>query len=132
MGDPSIHVETGELSRFAEDVRFETDEVLEPAVDRATRPLRDGVPFGARNASGVVHAAKQRYAQALSASMGNLAEFAEAARVMAAAAEMAAREFAAADSRSAEAAARVNSMLRTASDEARVRHAPAEGPVRAV
>jgi hypothetical protein len=132
VGDPSINVETGELSRFAEDVRFEADEVLAPAVGRATVALRDGVSFGAKNASGAVHAAKQRYAQSLGASMGNLTEFVEAARIMAAAAEMAAREFAAADSRSAEAAAKVNGMLRTATNEAQARRRAAEGPVDAV
>lgn len=114
MGDPSINVETSELSRFAEDVRFEADEVLAPAVGRATLPLREGVSFGAQNASGAVHAAKLRYAQSLGRSMGNLAEFVEAARIMAAAAQMAAQEFEAADSRSAEAAVRVNGMFRAA------------------
>ncbi len=132
MGDPSINVETDGLSRFAEDVRFEADEVLAPAVGRATLPLRDGVSFGARNASGAVHAAKQRYAQALSASMGNLTQFVEAARIMAAAAEMAAQEFAAADSRSAEAAAKVNGMLRAAANEAQAARRAAAGPMEAV
>ena len=132
MGDPSINVETSELNRFAADVRFEADEVLAPAVGRATLPLRDGVSFGARNASGAVHAAKQRYAQALSASMGNLTQFVEAARIMAAAAEMAAQEFAAADSRSAEAAAKVNGMLRAAANEAQAARRAAAGPMEAV
>jgi hypothetical protein len=132
VSDPSINVETDGLSRFAEDVRFEADEVLAPAVGRATLPLRDGVSFGARNASGAVHAAKQRYAQALSASTGNLTQFVEAARIMAAAAEMAAQEFAAADSRSAEAAAKVNGMLRAATNEAQAGRRAAAGPMEAV
>ena len=123
MGDPSINVETSELNRFAEDVRFEADEVLAPAVGRATMPLQDGVSFGAKNASGAVHAAKQRYALSLSRSMDNLTEFVEAAKIMAAAAQMAAQEFDAADSRSAEAAAKVNGMLRAATDQAQARRA---------
>lgn len=119
MSDSSIHVETGELRRFAEDVRFEAEQVLAPAVARAALALGDGVTFGARNASGAVHAAKQRYALSLSRSMSNLTEFVTAARIMAAAAQMAAREFDSADSRSTEAAAKLNGMLRAATDEAR-------------
>jgi hypothetical protein len=53
--------------------------------------------------------------------MGNLTEFVEAAKIMAAAAQMAAQEFDAADSRSAEAAAKVNGMLRAATDQAQAR-----------
>jgi hypothetical protein len=119
VGDPSINVETGELKRFAKDVGFETDEVMQPAVGRATTPLQDGVMFGAKNASGAVHAAKTRYAQSLSASMANLTEFINAAKVMATAAEQVAKDFDAVDVRSAEGSARVNSILKTATDQAR-------------
>ena len=126
MGDPSISVETGELRRFAEDVGFAADEVLAPAVDRATVPLRDGVPFGGRNASGAVHAAKTRYAQALSAHLSNLTEFVAAAKIMAAAAAQVAADFDTADSRSADASTRVGAILRTAADEAQVARFAAE------
>ena len=102
MGDPSINVETGELKRFAKDVGSETDEVMQPAVGRATMPLQDGVTFGAKNASGAVHAAKTRYAQSLTASMSNLTEFINAAKIMATAAERVAQDFDAVDMRSAD------------------------------
>jgi hypothetical protein len=123
VGDPSINVETGELKRFAKDVGFGTEEVMRPAVGRATMPLRDGVTFGARNASGAVHAAKIRYAQSLTASLSNLTEFIEAAKIMAAAAEMVAQDFEAVDARSAEGCARVGGILRAATEEARAAQA---------
>ena len=117
MSDPSISVETGELTKFAEDVRFEADEVFRPAVSRAAVTL-SGVNFGQKNASGAVHAAKTRYSQAMSSHLRNLNAYVEAAGIMAAAAELVAREFDAVDANNAEAAARVNAMLRSATDEA--------------
>jgi hypothetical protein len=126
VGDPSIDVETGELKRFAKDVGFETDEVMQPAVGRATMPLQDGVRFGARNASGAVYAAKTRYAQSLAASMSNLIEFINAAKIMATAAERVAQDFDAVDMRSADGSARVSGILRAATDEARTARAAAE------
>jgi len=118
VGDPSINVQTGELRRFAKDVGFEADEVLAPAVDRATLPLQDGVRFGAKNASGAVHAAKTRYAQALSAHLSNLTEYIAAAKIMAAAAAQVAADFDEVDGRSADASARVGNILRVATDQA--------------
>jgi hypothetical protein len=126
VSDPSINVETGELKRFAKDVEFDADEVRQPAVGRATMPLQDGVSFGAKNASGAVHAAKTRYAESLTASMSNLNEFVNAAKIMAAAAEKVAADFDAVDARAADASARVNSILRTATDEARAARLAAE------
>jgi hypothetical protein len=126
VGDPSINVETGELRRFAEDVGFETDEVMRPAVGRATMPLQDGVTFGAKNASGAVHAAKIQYAQSLTASMSNLTEFINAAKIMATAAEKVAQDFDAVDVRSADGSARINSILQTATDQARAAREAAE------
>ena len=117
MSDPSINVETGELNNFAKDVRFEADEVFRPAVSRAAVSL-SGINFGQKNASGAVHAAKTRYSQAMSAHVRNLNAYVEAAGIMAAAAEIVAREFDAVDANNAEAAARVNAMLRSATDEA--------------
>nr|BFE67957.1 hypothetical protein GCM10020092_012580 [Actinoplanes digitatis] len=96
MGDPGINVETGGLNKFATDVRADTDYVTEPAVGRAKLPL-DSVPFGAQNASGGVHAAKERYAKSLSASTANLGNFLTAARLLAAAAEKVAADFDAVD-----------------------------------
>lgn len=126
MGDPSINVQTGELRRFAKDVGFEADEVLAPAVDRATLPLQDGVRFGAKNASGAVHAAKTRYAQALSAHLSNLTEYIQAAKIMAAAAAQVAADFDEVDVRSADASARVGNILRTATDQAQAPRLAAE------
>lgn len=126
MGDPSINVQTGELRRFAKDVGFEADEVLAPAVDRATVPLQDGVRFGAKNASGAVHAAKTRYAQALSAHLSNLTEYIQAAKIMAAAAAQVATDFDEVDVRSADASARVGNILRTATDQAQAARLAAE------
>jgi hypothetical protein len=126
VGDPSINVQTGELRRFAKDVGFEADEVLAPAVDRATLPLQDGVRFGAKNASGAVHAAKTRYAQALSAHLTNLTEYIEAAKIMAAAAAQVAADFDEVDVRSADASARVGNILRTATDQAHAARLAAE------
>jgi hypothetical protein len=117
VSDPSINVETGELNNFAKDVRFEADEVFRPAVSRAAVSL-SGINFGQKNASGAVHAAKTRYSQAMSAHVRNLNAYVEAAGIMAAAAEIVAREFDAVDANNAEAAARVNAMLRSATDEA--------------
>jgi hypothetical protein len=118
VSDPGINVETGGLAKFATDVRADIDHVTEPAVGRATLPL-DSVPFGAQNASGGVHAAKQRYARSLSASTRNLESYLAAARLLAAAAEKVAAEFDATDARSAEGVKRVEHALWTASEEAR-------------
>ena len=136
MSDPSINVETSELNRFAKDVRFEADEVFQPAVSRASTTLT-GVAFGQTNASGSVHAAKQRYSQALSAHMRNLNAYIEAGQIMSAAAELVAKEFDEVDARSADAATKVNQMLRTATDEARrkafeAQHGYGDGPVKAI
>jgi hypothetical protein len=125
VGEPAINVETGGLTRFATDVRADVDYVTEPAVGRATMPL-DSVPFGARNASGGVHAAKQRYARSLSASTQNLTNFLAAARLLAAAAEKVAAEFDASDARSAEGTKRVEHALWTAAEEARAARVAAE------
>jgi len=118
VSDPSINVETSELTKFAEDVRFEGEEGLNPAISRASVTL-SGVTFGQHNASGAVHAAKTRYAQALTGHMNNLNAYLEAGQIMAAAAELVAKEFDAVDARSADAAQKVGQMLRTATDEAR-------------
>ena len=126
MGDPGINVETGGLNKFAEDVRADADWVTEPAVGRAKMPLADGVLFGAQNASGGVHAAKQRYAQSLSASTQNLTNYLNAARLLAAAAAKVAADFDAVDARSAEGTKRVEHALWSAAEEARAARLAAE------
>jgi hypothetical protein len=125
VGDPGVNVETGGLTKFAADIRADVDNITEPAVGRATLPL-DSVPFGAQNASGGVHAAKQRYARSLSASTENLGNFLAAARLLAAAAEKVAAEFDAVDARSAEGTKRVEQALFTAAEEARLARVAAE------
>ncbi|GID96503.1 hypothetical protein ACFQFC_27830 [Amorphoplanes digitatis] len=125
MGDPGINVETGGLNKFATDVRADTDYVTEPAVGRAKLPL-DSVPFGAQNASGGVHAAKERYAKSLSASTANLGNFLTAARLLAAAAEKVAADFDAVDAGSADGTKRVEHALWTAAQEARAVRLAAE------
>jgi hypothetical protein len=125
VGEAGINVETGGLTKFATDVRADVDYITEPAVGRATMPL-DSVPFGAQNASGGVHAAKQRYARSLSASTENITNFLAAARLLAAAAEKVAAEFDASDARSAEGTKRVEQALFAAAEEARLARVAAE------
>jgi hypothetical protein len=126
MGD-SINVETGELRKFAEDVKFDASEMMQPDMQRATQPL-DGVRFGEQNASGAVHAAKARYTDSLRASMANLDQYVSAAKFMAALAEIVATDFANADMRSADSTARIQQMLRTAIAESGVTFEPQPRP----
>ena len=125
MGESGINVETGGLTKFATDVRADVDFITEPAVGRATMPL-DSVPFGAQNAGGGVHAAKERYARSLTASTENLSNFLAAARLLAAAAEKVAAEFDATDARSAEGTKRVEQAMFAAAEEARLARLAAE------
>ncbi|GAA3350434.1 hypothetical protein GCM10020358_76340 [Amorphoplanes nipponensis] len=125
MGEPGINVETGGLTKFAADVRADVDFITGPAVGRATMPL-DSVPFGARNAGGGVHAAKQRYARSLSASTENLGNFLAAARLLAAAAAKVAAELDASDARSAAGTKRVEQAMFAAAEEARLARLAAE------
>ena len=124
----SINVETGELTNFAQKVRSETEGVFEPTVNRQAMPLQDGVPFGLANASGAVHAAKQRYAQSLSAATANVTEFIRAAQIMAAAAEKVAAEFDTVDKNSADSIKRVNDLLYTAAAQADAARLAAQAP----
>lgn len=119
MGEPGINVETGGLSKFATDVHVDTDSVLAPATERAKVQLSDGVRFGAKNASGAVHAAKQRYAQSLVASTENLKRYVEAAKLLAAAAQKVAADFDASDARAAKSTAQAEQALWAAAEEAR-------------
>ena len=119
MGEPGINVETGGLNKFATDVHVDTDSVLAPATERAKVQLSDGVRFGAKNASGAVHAAKERYAQSLVASTANLKRYVEAAKLLAAAAQKVAADFDASDSRAAKSTAQAEQALWAAAEEAR-------------
>ncbi|BCJ54160.1 hypothetical protein Asp14428_56350 [Actinoplanes sp. NBRC 14428] len=126
MGEPGINVETGGLSKFATDVHVDTDSVLAPAAERARIQLGDGVTFGARNASGAVHAAKVRYAQSLSASTANLKRYVEAAKLLAAAAEKVAADFDTSDTRAAKSTEQAEQALWAAAQEARAARLAAE------
>jgi hypothetical protein len=111
VADPSIHVDTDGLTEFADNVRFYATEVDPADVSRSRQQFAAGVPFGVRNASGAVHVAKQNYAKALAASLQNLSEFVEAARILAEAAGKAAADFKAVDNRSAATIAALNERL---------------------
>jgi hypothetical protein len=110
MGDGSINVETGGLVEFARGVRSGTGELADAAAKRSSA-MQAGVTFGQQNASGAVHVAKERYAQALAISLANLEQFVRAAKIMADAAEKIAAQFDAVDARSADAVTRVNALM---------------------
>src|SRR5689334_10288282 len=107
MGD-SINVDIEGLHAFAGDVGFYATEIAPNEVDRSRRQFDQGVTFGVRNASGSVHVAKANYAEALRLSLANLAEFVNAATILADAAERAAADFRAVDGRSAAAIDDIN------------------------
>jgi hypothetical protein len=131
VGEPGINVETGGLNKFATDVHVDTDSVLGPATERAQVQLSDGVRFGAKNASGAVHAAKQRYAQSLVASTENLKQYVAAAKLLAAAAQKVAAELDASDARAAKSTAPAEQALWAAAEEARKARLAAEAAERA-
>jgi hypothetical protein len=111
VADPSIHVDTDGLKEFADNVGFYATEVDPADVSRSRQQFAAGVTFGVKNASGAVHAAKENYAKALAASLRNLSEFVEAARILAEAAEKAAADFKGVDNRSAATIAALNQRL---------------------
>ena len=129
MSDGSIHVETGGLSEFAGDVRFYAEEVDPQDVDRSKQSFSAGITFGTRNASEVVLAAKENYAKALTNSLTNLTRFVEAARILAEAAEQAAKDFRAVDDRSAQSIDNINYLLTTATRQAQAARHPGGHPI---
>jgi len=119
MSDGAINVETGGLTDFAGDVRFYA-EVVDPLdVDRARQSFSAGITFGATNASEVVLTTKENYARALTNSLTNLTRFVEAARILAEAAEQAAKDFRAVDDQSEQAINNLHHVLTAATDRAR-------------
>ena len=120
MSDGSIDVETGGLTAFAGHVRFYAEQVDPPDVARSRQSFSAGITFGTTNASEAVRRAKEDYARALAHSLTNLTRFVEAAGILAAAAEQAARDFRAVDDRSERSIATINFLLTAATDEARV------------
>lgn len=120
MADPSIQVDPDGLTEFASNVGFYATEVDPAEVSRSREQFAQGVTFGVKNASGAVHVAKENYARALAASLANLSEFVEAAKILADAAEKAAADFRAVDGRSADTIEAVNAKLLEASQRADV------------
>jgi hypothetical protein len=128
MGDGSIHVETGGLTEFAGDVRFYAEEVDPLDVDRSKQSFSAGITFGTRNASEVVLATKENYAKALTTSLTNLTRFVEAAKILADAAEQAAKDFRAVDDQSARSINNINYLLTTATRQAQAARHPGGHP----
>jgi ApbE superfamily uncharacterized protein (UPF0280 family) len=129
MSDGSIHVETGGLSEFAGDVRFYAEEVDPLDVDRSKQSFSAGITFGTRNASEAVLATKENYAKALTNSLTNLTRFVEAAKILAEAAEQAAKDFRAVDDQSARSINNINYLLTTATRQAQAARHPGGHPV---
>jgi hypothetical protein len=129
MSDGSIQVETGGLLEFAGDVRFYAQEIDPLDVERSKQSFSAGITFGTRNASEAVLTAKQNYATALANSLTNLTRFVEAARILADAAEQAAKDFRAVDDQSARSINNVNYLLTTATRQAQAARYPCGRPV---
>ena len=128
MGD-GIRVETDGLNKSSERVQGDTSRTLEPGYSDAQVYLQSGVRFGQNNASGAVHAAKERYAASLQASTANIVEYMQAARVLADAAAKVATLFDASDDRSAARTDDVHSALSAAAVEAQQRREAADRAV---
>ncbi|WP_143234383.1 hypothetical protein [Paractinoplanes atraurantiacus] len=92
VGD-GIRVESDGMTAFSGKVHDDTSRTIEPGYSDARVYLDSGVRFGATNAGGGVHAAKQRYADSLRASSENIVEYMYAARVLADAATSVAAMF---------------------------------------
>jgi hypothetical protein len=116
MGDSSIHVETAGLADFAGDVRFYAEQVDPVDVARSRQSFSAGITFGSTNASEAVLRAKEDYAEALDHSLTNLTRFVEAARILADAAEQAAKDFRAVDDQSERSINHIKSMVTAAAD----------------
>lgn len=128
MGDGSIHVETGGLTEFAGDVRFYAEQVDPLDVDRSKQSFSAGITFGTKNASEAVLQAKENYATALANSLTNLTRFVEAAKILAAAAEQAAKDFRAVDDQSGRSLNNINYMLTVATQQAQAGRDPTGHP----
>lgn len=119
MSNDAINVETGGLTEFADDVKFYAQEIDPVDVDRTHQSFSAGVTFGNQNASVVVLAAKESYAQALTNSLANLNRFVEAAGALAVLAEQAAEDFRAVDGRSARSLSAIDDLLAAAQSQSR-------------
>jgi hypothetical protein len=126
VGD-GVRVETDGLNKFSNQVQDDTTRTLETGYSRASMDFATGVQFGQNNASGGVHAAKDRYVKALVAHTSNIEEYLEAARVLASAASKVAAAFDATDSRSARGTQEVHDALMAAVQESQQRRAELDG-----
>ena len=122
-----VRVETDGLNKFSSQVQNDTAETLESGYSRASVDLSSGVEFGASSASGGVHAAKERYAQSLTASTNNVVAYMEAARVLAAAAGKVAAALDATDGRAAQRASEVRGLMAEAVADSQRRRAELDG-----
>ncbi|MGW4942470.1 hypothetical protein ACWEOZ_12905 [Actinoplanes sp. NPDC004185] len=129
MSDSSIHLETGGLVEFAGDVRFYAEKVDPIDVARSRQSFSAGITFGTANASEAVLRAKESYAEALAHSLINLTRFIEAARILADAAEQAAKDFRAVDDQSSRSLSNITYMLTVAADREQAARYPGGRPV---
>jgi hypothetical protein len=121
-----VRVETDGLNRFSNQVQNDTAQTLELGYSRASVDLSAGVQFGANNASGGVHAAKERYTRSLQASTDNVVAYLDAARVLAAAAGKVAAALDATDGRAGNRASQVRDLMAEAVRESQQRRAAAD------
>jgi hypothetical protein len=122
-----VRVETDGLNKFNNQVQDDTTKTLESGYSRASVDLSSGVEFGANNASGGVHAAKERYVQSLQASTENVVAYMDAARVLAVAAGKVAAALDDSDGRAAQRSSQVHNLLAEAVAESEQRRAELDG-----
>jgi hypothetical protein len=99
-------------------VGFYAQEIDPQDIDRSRQAFSAGVTFGTNNASVVVLQTKENYAKALTNSLTNLSRFVEAAKILAEAAEQAAKEYRAVDDQSKASINNINYMLTAATERA--------------
>jgi hypothetical protein len=122
-----VRVETDGLNKFNNQVQDDTTKTLGTGYSRASVDLSSGVEFGASNAGGGVHAAKERYVLSLQASTDNVVAYMDAARLLAAAAGKVAKALDATDGRAGQRASDVHNLLAEAALEAQQRRAEVDG-----
>ncbi|MEU4237989.1 hypothetical protein [Actinoplanes sp. NPDC026619] len=122
-----VRVETDGLNKFSDQVQSDTTGTLGSGYSRASVDLSAGVAFGASNASGAVHAAKERYRESLRASTENVVAYLDAAHVLAAAAAKVAKAMDDTDGGAAQRASEIYNLLATAVDESKQRRAELDG-----
>jgi hypothetical protein len=122
-----VRVETDGLNKFSNQVQNDTSATLDAGYSRASVDLSAGVTFGAANASGGVHAAKQRYVDALIAHTNNVHAYMDAARILADAAAKVAAAVEETDGRAGKRADEVRGLMAQAVTDSRKRQAEIDG-----